>query len=82
VPHFPAGAAQVKVPAAWLIEQSGFEKGYVMGHVGLSQNHTLAIINRGDAKAADVVALMEKIQAAVKEKFGVQLTPEPVFVGF
>jgi UDP-N-acetylmuramate dehydrogenase len=82
VPNFPAGEAQVKVPAAWLIEQSGFKKGYVFGNVGLSQNHTLAIINRGGAKAADVIALMEKIQAAVKEKFGVGLTPEPVFVGF
>ena len=81
-PHFPAGDGCVKIPAAWLIEQAGFQKGYVKGNVGLSTNHTLAIINRGGATAKDVIELMREIQAAVKEKFFVELKPEPVFVGF
>lgn len=71
-----------KIPAAWLIEKSGFEKGFVLGKAGLSRRHTLAIINRGGATAGDIVALKDLIQTTVHEKFGVQLTPEPVFVGF
>jgi UDP-N-acetylmuramate dehydrogenase len=82
VPFFAAGESEVKVPAAWLIEKSGFQKGYVLGNVGLSENHTLAVINRGDAKAGEVLGLMNAIQAAVRENFGVELKPEPVFIGF
>jgi UDP-N-acetylmuramate dehydrogenase len=82
VPSFPAGAESVKVPAAWLIENSGFHKGYVLGKVGLSANHTLALINRGGAKAADIIALRDTIRDAVQAKFGVVLQPEPVPVGF
>jgi UDP-N-acetylmuramate dehydrogenase len=82
VPHFSSGEDQVKVPAAWLIEKSGFHKGCVYGNVGLSANHTLAIINRGNAAARDVLELKDKIQTAVREKFGVMLKPEPVFIGF
>jgi UDP-N-acetylmuramate dehydrogenase len=81
VPHFPADDGQVKIPAAWLIERAGFQKGYVKGNVGLSTNHTLAIINRGGATAKDVIELMKEIQKRVEEKFSVQLKPEPVFVG-
>jgi UDP-N-acetylmuramate dehydrogenase len=82
VPFFAAGEGEVKIPAAWLIEKSGFQKGYVLGNAGLSENHTLAIINRGNAKAGEVVGLMNAIQAAVGENFGVELKPEPVFIGF
>ncbi|HEV7643913.1 MAG TPA: UDP-N-acetylmuramate dehydrogenase [Pyrinomonadaceae bacterium] len=82
VPFFAAGDGEVKVPAAWLIEKSGFQKGYVFGNVGLSENHTLAIINRGNAKAGEVLGLMNAIQAAVRENFGVELKPEPIFIGF
>jgi UDP-N-acetylmuramate dehydrogenase len=82
VPHFPAEDSQVKIPAAWLIEQAGFHKGYTKGNVGLSTNHTLAIINRGGATAKDVIELMREIQTKVEDKFLVQLKPEPAFVGF
>lgn len=82
VPNFPAGDAKVKVPAAWLIERAGFHKGYNRGPVGISSKHTLAIVNRGGATAREVIALMKEIQERVAEKFGVPLTPEPVFVGF
>jgi UDP-N-acetylmuramate dehydrogenase len=82
VPHFEAGGEMVKVPAAWLIERSGFYKGFTMGNVGISTNHSLALVNRGGAKAADVVELKDRITATVEEIFGISLVPEPVFVGF
>lgn len=81
-PKYPAGLGKVKVPAAWLLEQSGMHKGFVMGKVGISKKHALAIVNLGGAKAADVIALKEEIAASVLQKFGVELQPEPVFVGF
>ncbi|HEX6278439.1 MAG TPA: UDP-N-acetylmuramate dehydrogenase [Pyrinomonadaceae bacterium] len=82
VPKFVAPDGMVKVPAAWLIERAGFNKGYVLGNAGISGNHSLAIINRGDATAADIVALKDIIQKRVFDKFGVELHPEPIFVGF
>ena len=82
VPSFPFGENALKIPAAWLIEKSGFQKGFNQGRVGLSANHTLAIINHGAATAREVLNFKDQIQAKVKEKFGVELTPEPVFVGF
>jgi UDP-N-acetylmuramate dehydrogenase len=81
VPHFPALPSLVKIPAAWLIEQAGFHKGYLMGSVGLSTNHTLAIVNRGGATAADVLRLRDAIRSAVSSEFGVDLVQEPVLVG-
>jgi UDP-N-acetylmuramate dehydrogenase len=82
MPHFPAGDGLVKLSAAWLIEHAGFAKGTVRGHVGLSSKHTLAIINRGHATAAEVLALVEEIQNGVREKFGIDIHPEPNFIGF
>jgi UDP-N-acetylmuramate dehydrogenase len=82
VPKFPAGDGRVKVPAAWLIERAGFHKGYSRGRVGISSKHTLAIVNRGGATAREVIGLMKEIQERVAARFGVPLTPEPVFVGF
>ncbi len=80
MPHFPAGE-KVKLSAAWLIEHAGFHKGFVHGNVGISSKHTLAIINRGGGTAREVLELVRMIQEAVREKFGVELQPEPVFVG-
>lgn len=82
VPKYPAGTGKVKVPAAWLVEQSGLHKGFALGPVGISRKHALAIVNHGGAMAADVVALKERIQASVRDRFGIQLQPEPVFLGF
>lgn len=82
VPSYPALSAQHKVSAAWLVEHSGFSKGYTRGPVGISRKHALAIVNRGGATAADVVALKNEIQQRVAQTFGIQLSPEPVLVGF
>ena len=82
VPSYPALPQQSKVSAAWLVENSGFHKGYVKGRVGISTKHALAIVNRGGATAADVIALRDEIQSGVQQTWGVRLQPEPVFLGF
>lgn len=81
LPSYPALERQKKVSAAWLVEHSGFIRGYASGNVGISKKHALALINRGDASAADVLALKDQIQHRVQEIWGVRLDPEPVFVG-
>ncbi|HYM61578.1 MAG TPA: UDP-N-acetylmuramate dehydrogenase [Thermoanaerobaculia bacterium] len=82
LPHFDAADGSVKLSAAWLIENAGFPKGYERGNVGISSKHSLAIINRGGGTARDVLALVELIQRTVRDKFGVELHPEPAFIGF
>jgi UDP-N-acetylmuramate dehydrogenase len=79
---YPSADGAVKIPAAWLIEQAGFKKGYALGAAGISSRHTLALINRGGATARDVVALADRIVAGVEERFGIRLEMEPVRVGF
>jgi UDP-N-acetylmuramate dehydrogenase len=80
-PHWPEPDGRIKVSAAWLIERAGFHKGLQRGPVGISTKHTLALVNRGGARADDVVALAREIAAGVQARFGVALVPEPVFVG-
>jgi UDP-N-acetylmuramate dehydrogenase len=92
LPRFPAGPdpgdpgsdslGRVKLPAAWLIEQAGFAKGYRTERAGISSRHTLALVNAGGATAKDILALAETIRASVEEKFGIRLEMEPVQVGF
>jgi UDP-N-acetylmuramate dehydrogenase len=81
-PSYPAPDGRVKLAAAWLVEQSGFPKGYTRGPAGISRRHALAIVNRGGATAADIIALKDEIQQRVFDSFGLRLQPEPVFVGF
>jgi len=82
LPRYPAPRGEVKTAAAWLIEQAGFSKGYSLGPVGLSTKHTLALVNKGGATAADVLKLAKQIRAAVRDRFGIELVPEPVLLGF
>jgi UDP-N-acetylmuramate dehydrogenase len=81
-PSFEAGEERVKVPAAWLIERAGFQKGYSQGRVGISSKHALAIVNRGGGTAQEVLELVEEMRQRVLQTFDVTLAPEPVFVGF
>jgi UDP-N-acetylmuramate dehydrogenase len=81
-PQFTAPDGQVKISAAWLVERSGFPKGYREGRVGISRKHSLAIVNRGGATAAEIVVFKDKVQEGVMKTFGVHLHPEPVLVGF
>ena len=82
VPNYKVDEKLVKIPAAWLIEQSGFDKGFRLGNAGISTAHTLAIVNLGRASAAEILELKNKIQSQVKVKFGIDLMPEPIFIGF
>lgn len=66
---------QVKLAAAWLIEQAGW-KGHREGDVGVHQDHALVLVNHGHATGAELVDLSERIQRSVHDKFGVKLTPE------
>jgi UDP-N-acetylmuramate dehydrogenase len=80
--RYPGPEAHIKLPAAWLVEQAGFHKGYTRGPVGISSKHSLAIINRGGASAKDILDLKDEIQKKVLDVWGVPLEPEPVIVGF
>lgn len=82
IPSYPALAQQRKISAAWLVENSGFSKGYVRGNAGISSKHALALVNRGGARAADIVALKDEIQTKVEQAWEIRLEPEPVFLGF
>jgi UDP-N-acetylmuramate dehydrogenase len=80
-PAWPEPDGRVKTSAAWLIEQAGFRKGYGNGRVGISTKHTLALVNRGGATTAELMALAHEIAAGVEDRFGIALHPEPVLVG-
>ncbi len=80
MPRFPDAPGMVKLSAAWLIERAGFPKGTTRGNVGTSRKHSLALVNRGGT-AHELVALAAEIRDGVRARFGVTLTPEPIFVG-
>ena len=80
VPSYPADDGRVKIPAAWLLDQAGFHKGYALGNAGISSKHTLALINRGGASAAEIAVLRDAIIAKVGGEFAIRLEPEPVWV--
>ncbi len=82
IPHVAVSPGKKKLPAAWLIEHAGFHKGYAHGNAGISSKHALALINRGGATAQEIYDLMRLIQEKVHTVFGIELQPEPVFVGF
>ena len=80
-PNWPEADGSVKVSAAWLIEQAGFNKGFTLnGRAALSSKHTLAITNRGNATSADISELANHVVAGVKAKFDIELKPEATFI--
>jgi UDP-N-acetylmuramate dehydrogenase len=82
MPEFSSPDGAVKLSAAWLIESAGFRKGTSDGAVGISTRHALALVNRGGATAAEIVAFAGRVRESVIDRFGVALAPEPVPVGF
>jgi UDP-N-acetylmuramate dehydrogenase len=82
LPCYQAEGGRIKLSAAWLVEQSGFHKGYTQGKAGISRKHALAIVNLGDALAQDIVTLKDEVQKKVFDLWDVSLQPEPEFVGF
>jgi len=79
LPHYPQPDGRVKLAAGWLIEQAGW-KGRDLGPVGMYERQALVLVNRGGATGADVMALMRAVQDDVRQRFGIELTPEPVFL--
>jgi UDP-N-acetylmuramate dehydrogenase len=81
-PRFPQADGGVKTSAAWLIEHAGFGRGYGdPATIAISDKHTLALTNRGAGTTAQLVALASEIADGVRDRFGVELAPEPVFAG-
>ncbi|MDO5719197.1 MAG: UDP-N-acetylmuramate dehydrogenase [Actinomycetaceae bacterium] len=78
-------AGVVKTSAAWLINQAGFERGYRVNPgaaAALSTDHVLALTNRGGATSQDIAELARSVRDGVRDRWGIELTPEPVCVGW
>jgi UDP-N-acetylmuramate dehydrogenase len=82
MPRFTMEDGNYKIPAAWLIEKSGFHKGFESGRTGISGAHSLALINRGGATASEICGLKKTIEEVIFSNFGLVLMPEPNFIGF
>ena len=81
MPLFRAGSdAQRKLSAAWLIDQCGW-KGHRDGDAGVSPGHALVLVNHGHATGAELLDLARRIAASVRERFGIDIEPEPRLVG-
>ena len=80
-PRWPQPDGSVKTSAAWLIERSGFARGFGNDRVALSTKHTLALTNRGTARTDDLLRLAAEVQRGVHERYGVWLVNEPALVG-
>ncbi len=78
--YFPTGQkGQAKISAAWLIENAGL-KGYSIGGAQVSKQHALVLINRKRATGAELWQLASFVMQTVKDRFGVQLEPEPLII--
>ncbi len=75
VPSYHVSDEEIKVPAGWLIDKAGL-KGYRDGDAGVHRNQALVLVNYGAASGREILALAEKIQNEINEKFGIQLEPE------
>jgi UDP-N-acetylmuramate dehydrogenase len=80
VPRFPAGAGEVKLSAAWLIERAGLTRGLRAGAVGISSGHTLALVHHGGGTTSELLALADHVRDTVERRFGVRLQREPVLI--
>jgi len=79
LPCYPQADGRSKLAAGWLIEQSGW-KGRDLGAVGMYEQQALVLVNRGGASGGDVLALMHAVQRDVRDKFSIELTPEPIML--
>ncbi|HEX3694535.1 MAG TPA: UDP-N-acetylmuramate dehydrogenase [Polyangia bacterium] len=81
LPQFPAGDGRIKLSAGWLIERAGIGKGLRAGAVGVSTKHALALVHHGGGSTTELLALATRVQQAVRDRFGIVLSPEPIFLG-
>ena len=81
LPNYAAGAPEYrKLSAAWLIEACGW-RGHREGDAGVSSRHALVVVNYGSATGSQLLALARRVAGSVRERFGVELVPEPRIVG-
>ena len=80
LPHYRQADGKVKLAAGWLIEHAGW-KGRQLGNVGMYEKQALILVNYGNGKSQDICALVTAVQSDVSRQFGVDLRPEPVFIG-
>jgi UDP-N-acetylmuramate dehydrogenase len=81
-PTYPQPDGRLKLPAAWLIERAGFHKGQRWGAVGISTRHSLALVAHAGATSRQLLEAAHRIRDGVQARLGIQLTPEPLFLGF
>ncbi len=79
MPYYEIDEAHVKIPAGWLIEQTGW-KGQSLGPAAVHDKQALVLVNRGGATGADIVALSDTVRRAVIDKFGIEISPEVNFI--
>ena len=80
IPCYPEADGHFKLAAGWLIERAGW-RGRDLGHAGMYEKQALVLVNRGKATGSDVTALMQAVQSDVRNKFALELMPEPVLLG-
>jgi UDP-N-acetylmuramate dehydrogenase len=82
VPRFAMDDGQVKLAAAWLIEHAGSKRGERRGAFGISTRHALALVHHGGGTSGELIAFARELRDRVRARFGVELIPEPAFLGF
>ncbi|MBP5259623.1 MAG: UDP-N-acetylmuramate dehydrogenase [Paludibacteraceae bacterium] len=75
MPYYEAGNGKYKIPAGWMIEQCGW-KGKSVGPVAVHGHQALVLINKGGANGLDIINLSDSIRQSVRDRFGIDLTPE------
>jgi UDP-N-acetylmuramate dehydrogenase len=75
MPSYLQKDGTIKIPAGWLIEQCGW-KGKVVGNTGSHKSQALVLVNYGNATGKEIWELAMSIQQSVKDKFGIEISPE------
>lgn len=80
MPAYPMNENKFKIPAGWLIEETGW-KGRIVGNTGTYEQQALVIVNHGGATGNEILQLSKEIRASVKDQFGIELVPEVNIIG-
>ncbi len=78
-PHYDLPDGNVKIPAAWLIDQCGW-KGKQLGNAAVHDKQPLVLVNAGNASGLEVKNLCNAIRSDVYKEFGIDLHPEVIFI--
>ena len=80
MPSYRLDGNRVKIPAGWLIERCGW-KGKALGPAAVHDRQALVLVNRGGATGRDVLRLADEVARSVKERFGIEISPEVNLIG-